>query len=130
MAGTIAADTLTHSTAGSIATNFVVEGSCKSWVSFNGTGTIASRDTFNVSGLLDNTDGDYDVNFTSAMNNGNYSTGGNSADPSTISQNFIVGSDRSTSDCRVRTLYPANTSGAGTVADAADICLQVFGDLA
>jgi hypothetical protein len=79
---------------------------------------------------LDNTDGDYDVNFTSAMNNGNYSTGGNSADPSTISQNFIVGSDRSTSDCRVRTLYPANTSGAGTVADAADICLQVFGDLA
>jgi hypothetical protein len=29
MAGTIVADTLTHSTAGSIATNYVVEGSAK-----------------------------------------------------------------------------------------------------
>ena len=34
MAGTLAADTLTHSTAGSIGTNYVVEGSCKSWILF------------------------------------------------------------------------------------------------
>ena len=32
MAGKIVADTLEHSTAGSIATNYVVEGSLKAWV--------------------------------------------------------------------------------------------------
>ena len=41
--GTLKADTLTHSTAGSLATNYVVNGSAKAWVNFNGTGTVATR---------------------------------------------------------------------------------------
>ena len=50
--GTLKADTLTHSTAGSLATNFVVEGSAKAWLNLNGTGTIATRDSFNVTSAL------------------------------------------------------------------------------
>jgi len=72
--GTLKADTLTHSTAGSLATNFVVEGSKKMWCNFQGNGTAAIRDSFNTSSILDNGTGDYRFTFTSAMNNVNYST--------------------------------------------------------
>ena len=55
----------------------------KAWVSFNGTGTVAIRDDFNVSSITDNGTGDYTVNFTTAMANTNYavcgSTGLNSS---------------------------------------------------
>jgi len=73
MAGKIVADTLEHSTAGSIATNYVVNGSAKSWVSFTGTGTIAIRDSSSVSSIADNGTGDYSINFANAMNNADYS---------------------------------------------------------
>jgi len=49
------------------------------WVNFNGTGTVAIRDSEGVSSITDNGTGDYTVTFTSAMANTNYSTviGGN-----------------------------------------------------
>ena len=72
--GTLKADTLTHSTAGSLATNYVVEGSKKMWCNFQGTGTAAIRDSFNTSSITDNGTGDYRFTFTNAMNNVNYST--------------------------------------------------------
>ena len=72
MAGTIVADTLTHSTAGSLTTDYVVNGSAKAWVNFNGTGTIAARDSLNLSSLTDNTTGKYTVNLSNSMESGNY----------------------------------------------------------
>jgi hypothetical protein len=42
------------------------------WVNFNGTGTIAIRDSEGVSSLTDNGTGNYTVTFTSAMANTNY----------------------------------------------------------
>jgi hypothetical protein len=42
------------------------------WVNFNGTGTVAIRDSHNVSSVTDNGVGDYTVNFATAMNNANY----------------------------------------------------------
>ncbi len=72
--GTLKADTLTHSTAGSLDTNYVVEGSKKMWCNFQGTGTAAIRDSFNTSSITDNGTGDYRFTFTNAMNNVNYST--------------------------------------------------------
>ena len=39
----------------------------KSWINFNGSGTIAIRDSFNVSSITDNGTGDYTVNFTNNM---------------------------------------------------------------
>ena len=44
----------------------------KAWVNFNGTGTVAIKDSFNVSSITDNGTGDYDINFTSAFSNTNY----------------------------------------------------------
>jgi hypothetical protein len=51
---------------------------CRAWVNFNGTGTVAIRDSGNVSSITDNGVGYYRVNFTTAMPDVNYSalTGG------------------------------------------------------
>ena len=76
MAGKIIADQIEHSTAGSLDTSYVVNGSAKAWVNFNGTGTVAIRDSVNVSSLTDVTTASYGVNYASAMNTANYSVGG------------------------------------------------------
>lgn len=49
---------------------------CRAWVNFNGSGTIAIRASGNVSSITDNGVGDYTVNFTTAMPDGNYSVAG------------------------------------------------------
>lgn len=43
------------------------------WVNFNGTGTVAIRDQFNVSSITDNGTGNYTINFTTALADTNYS---------------------------------------------------------
>lgn len=53
---------------GSVATAY----GCRAWVNFNGTGTVAIRDSGNVSSISDNGVGDYTVNFTTAMPDANY----------------------------------------------------------
>ena len=50
----------------------VFQGRAKAWVNFNGSGTVAIRDSFNVSSITDNNQGDFTVNFTTAMANANY----------------------------------------------------------
>ena len=42
------------------------------WVNFNGTGTVAIRDSENVSSITDNSTGQYTVNFSNNMANANY----------------------------------------------------------
>lgn len=44
-----------------------VSGVAAAWVNFNGTGTIAIRDSQGVSGLVDNGTGDYTSNFSSGF---------------------------------------------------------------
>jgi hypothetical protein len=58
----------------SVPSTYVVNGSAKAWVNFNGTGTIAARDSFNTSSLTDNGTGHYTANFTNAMGSENYAT--------------------------------------------------------
>lgn len=50
---------------------------CRAWVSFNGSGTIAIRASFNVSSITDVGTGSYRINFTNAMPDGNYVFAGN-----------------------------------------------------
>ena len=56
-----------------VATTYVTNGSAKHWVNFNGTGTVAIRDSLNAASLVDNSTGHYDVNFSNAMGNTTYS---------------------------------------------------------
>ena len=54
----------------------VVAGSAKAWVNFNGTGTVAIRDSFNVASITDNGAGDYTVNITTALSSADYAVSG------------------------------------------------------
>lgn len=49
------------------------QSAAKAWSHFNGTGTIATRDSFNVSSLTDRGTGKYSVNHTNNMSDANYS---------------------------------------------------------
>jgi hypothetical protein len=55
---------------GSVATAY----GCRAWVNFNGTGTLAVRGSANVSSVSDNGSGLYQVNFTTAIVDNNYTT--------------------------------------------------------
>ena len=70
--GTLKADTLTHSTAGSLATNYVVEGSSKAWADINNSGSDL-RDSLNFSSIDDDGTGNYGRNYTNSMASANYS---------------------------------------------------------
>ena len=67
---TLKADTI-QSTSGGAAT-LTKQEAAKAWVNFNGTGTIATRDSFNHSSLTDHGAGNYTSTISSAMGNTNY----------------------------------------------------------
>jgi len=60
----------------SIGMSYVAEGTAKAWMSLNGTGTIALRDSFNISGVVDNGTGSYTPSYSSNFGNANYSASG------------------------------------------------------
>jgi hypothetical protein len=68
----------------------------KAWVNFNGTGTVAIRQSGNVSSITDNGTGNYTVNFTTAMVDANYgfctTLGNTPADCSSIVTSISAGS--------------------------------------
>ena len=45
---------------------------CRAWINFNGTGTVAIRDSFNVAAITDNDPGRYQITFTNAFSDTNY----------------------------------------------------------
>jgi hypothetical protein len=72
---TVAGD-ITVTSEGGAATMQLQQGLAKAWINFNGTSTIAARDSLNLSGLVDNGQGDYTVNFTNAFGTANYTVSG------------------------------------------------------
>ena len=66
----------------STATGSAPSYSARAWVNFNGTGTVAIRESGNVSSITDNGTGDYTLNFTTAMSDANYSAIGTGGDGS------------------------------------------------
>lgn len=57
-----------------VGTSYVLNGSAKAWVNFNGTGTIAIRESLNMSSLTDAGVGVYYNNLTSNMLTADYCT--------------------------------------------------------
>jgi hypothetical protein len=60
------------------------------WVNFNGTGTVAIRDSEGVSSIGDNGTGYYTVNFTNAMANADYNVVGSCAANEGVQQTGMV----------------------------------------
>ena len=128
--GTIAFDTLQTSgqitgTAKSVDTDYVVNGSAKVWINFNGEGTIASRDTFNVGSISDEATGDYQINYTNNMGNANYAPSGMSeGDGKVVIDDSAYSSHVTTSSLDI------DVKTGGTKIDREVICVTIHGDLA
>lgn len=108
-----------------VETGYVVNGSAKAWVNFNGTGTIAARDSLNVASLTDNSTGNYSVNFTNNMANANYATTTaiSQFSPFPIAQAYEAGT--------ATTAVTLNVAQPGTADyDSPKVLAQVCGDLA
>ena len=119
--GTLKADTLTHSTAGSLATNYVVEGSAKAWV--HASGAAVQNDTFNVSGSTDGGTGKYSHTITSPFNNLFYCQH-STAEASSADRNATRDVDADGTST-----LATETAEAGTKQDTIHM-LSAFGDLA
>ena len=65
----------------------------KAWVNYNGTGTVAIRDSFNVSSLVDTGTGFWTVNYSNNMSDSNNSvtTGANQNSPYPIAFLYAQG---------------------------------------
>lgn len=95
----------------------------KSWVNFNGTGTVGIRGAGNVTSITDNGVGDYTANFTTAIADTNYAATMTAAraDPAAAEQIAIqYGVSTSlTTSCRLQ------TRGGGGVQDSLIVALSV-----
>jgi hypothetical protein len=69
---TIKTTTLSTQGGSTVPVDTVVNGTAKAWVNFNGQGTVAIRRAFNVSTITDLGTGNYTVNFTTDLVDGNY----------------------------------------------------------
>ena len=100
---------------------------CKAWVNFNGTGTVAIRDSFNVSSITDNGTGDYTVNFTNAMSDANYSISGCTSNDATGSTtNINNNTDRGNQTTSAVNIKTGNDTGA--IHDVLYITVHIFGN--
>ena len=109
----------------------VAQGRAKAWVNFNGDGTVAIRDNFNDSSIIDNGAGDYTVTFTTAMGSADYCvTGGASETASGAGYRWLgIGSgidsnfSKTTSSVRVQPV-----SDSSSKQDAPHVYVVIFGD--
>ena len=99
MAGKIIADQIEHSTAGSLDTQYVVNGSAKYWVNYSQLTVTEVHDSLNHSSFTDNATGNATVGFTNSFSNTDYSGSGMSVQESNVcwghySAYYLTGSNR------------------------------------
>jgi|DEB0MinimDraft_6_1074348.scaffolds.fasta_scaffold33445_3 hypothetical protein len=131
LTGTSTAGSILVTGEGNSTTTNLQQGLAKAWVNFDATGTPAARDSLNFSSIVDNSAGDFTLNWSSSMANGNYSLTG-------MTENFGVAS---TTTCVLGVLtntFPATSSVTLTTVrtDSSSTterdvnCASIFGDLA
>lgn len=106
-------------------TTYSARGVAKSWINFDGTGTVSIRDSENVSSLTDEGVGRYVVGVTSSFSNSDYSV------PS--SGTTSAGSSKATSNaCYDRTTasFSLDSNSTGGALDPEEAVSACFGDLA
>ena len=124
--GITAAGDITVTSEGGAATQSLQQGLAKVWVNFNGTGTIATRDSLNVSGLTDNGTGNYTVDFTNAISSANFSALATCGLDSGGSRSFCSTDYHATTSIDVLIRQSSSNSNV----DAADVQSGLLGDLA
>jgi hypothetical protein len=134
MAGKIVADTLEHSTAGSVTTDYVVNGVNKAWCNHGLTSNI--RQSLNIASLTDNGTGDNNYNWTSVFDNADYvgagfsESGNTNGNRGSSDSGIKSGGALSTSNVRLIHCYGATSSSNGSTEDQENTCAMFVGDLA
>ena len=102
----------------------------KAWVNMNGTGTIAIRDSQNVSSITDRNVGLYSATFTNNMSDGNYqlSVTGGGTSGATGDETFSNIGDVAPSSSTAYFISRANSTGS--IFDVLFMHASVNGDLA
>ena len=128
MAGTILADDIQHSTAGSVGTEYVVNGSAKVWVHYRGTSTQTINDSLNTTSITDGGTGISTVAFSNSLANSNYAFTFGGARSSTPNEIYYAGFNNG---ILVGSLK-LKTFGGSTVSavDCSDMTFMIAGDLA
>jgi hypothetical protein len=99
-----------------------VNTNAQAWVRFNGVTTVTINASYNISSVVRNGTGDYTINFTNALTDGNYSfasMGNNSAAAFTIINDASAAP--TSSALRIQT-----KSGANIVADSPYVGVLIF----
>ena len=102
----------------------------KAWVNFDGTGTVAIEDSFNVASITDIGVGYYTVNISSNMSNGGYAMAGSAG---TLSASVAPSSCRpaaqfTSSACTFHALFAS--SGGTARGDYQQTSITIHGELA
>ena len=129
--GNTAAGNITITSEGGSATMQLQQGLAKGWVNADATGTPSITGSLNATSIVDNSAGDFTLNWSNSMANVNYSITG-------MTQNFAV-SSTSTGVLGIKTgttpasssvnLTTCRTSSTSVVENGVN-CASVFGDLA
>ena len=87
----------------------------EAWLNFNGTGTPAIRESFNILSITDNGTGDFTINFTTAMPDANYVVVGNAKENDSVTNDaseriLIFPITRTTSGFNYRTSEAAGAT--------------------
>jgi hypothetical protein len=117
---------------GSVATAF----GCRAWINFDGTlvtnpaSTTGIRGSGNVSSVLDNGTGDYTINFTNPMPDGNYAAVGLSKEydgTTGTTLNLYLGKQTVANTLNANFVRVfSGTGGSGTATDGVAITVAVF----
>jgi len=107
---------------------------CRAWVNFNGTGTVAIRESGNVSSITDNGIGNYTINFTNNMPDTNYCVNGTCLGGSTSGSNYLIfggknantTNTQTTSAVQITLAYVSSISGNGGLLDHTVISASIF----
>ena len=99
----------------------------KAWVNFDGTGTVAIRESYNVSSITDTATGRYTLNFSTALATADFCYAGTAGNNTSTSQ---TGRDIQNDGTRTTTSLPMSLSynAPGTYRDDDYIGIMVFGN--
>ena len=126
LTGKTTAGNVTVTSEGGAVTMHMQQGLAKAWVEFNGTGTVAINDSFNIAGIVDDGTGKYDLTFTNSMNNANFSSTGAAGERSDGGGNRSFG-------LRAKSTGGQNCRGfrdGVSADDLQEMCFHTMGDLA
>lgn len=134
MVGIVKVDTLQNNAGtSSVDMGYVVNGTAKAWVNFNGTGTIATRDSLNVASLTDEGTGAYQTNLTTSLDNANYAVAGSaggSGGPSGCWHTTGFNANSYNTDNQTGSFHTQIYYATSTVADVQFVYSALLGDLA